>query len=131
MWLSLARGATSVLDLSDRQSIWPAPDGSDAELVITADAQLVQEVVLATPRVMRLRYRIDTLRAAMAIEPAPPAPWPEASQVSGHGFELMITERGAIVVPAQGDKLPNRQAVWLATVAEDVRCAWSVPPDQA
>ncbi len=131
MWLALARGATQNLELSDRQSIWPAPDGTDAELVITAQARLHQEVVVATPRVIRLRYRIDALDAAMAIEPAPPAPWPEASAVSGHGFEVMITERGAIVVPAPGEKLPNRQAVWLATVAEDVRCAWSVPPDHA
>lgn len=131
MWLSLTRGARDRLTLTDRKSIWPAPDGSDAELVITTEAMLNQEVILVTPRVIRLRYVVEQIRATMALGDDRPAPWPEALPVKSHGFEIMITERGALIVPTQGKRLPNKQAIWLDTVAEGIRSAWIVPPKDA
>ncbi len=131
MWLELSTGAEHRLRLSNRQAIWPAPDGSDAELVVSTRAELDQRVVLATPRVARLEYVVRHIRATMAIDNGPQHPWADAAAVSGQRFEVMITERGALVVPSQGPRLPDTQAAWLATVAEDVRSAWVVPPEGA
>ncbi|MEE8410747.1 MAG: hypothetical protein V3T05_14195 [Myxococcota bacterium] len=131
MWLSLTRGSKDRLTLTDQKSIWPAPDGSDAELVITTEAQLTQEVILVTPRVVRLSYTVDQIRATLTLDDGRPAPWPDAQPVKGKGFEIMITERGALVVPVQGERLQNKQAIWLDTVAEGIRSAWIVPPHDA
>lgn len=130
MWLSLKSGERRRLSLVDRQSIWPTPDGRDAEFVITTRARLAQEIVLSTPRVLRLRYRVETIRATMTIDQSEPALWPDADPVAGHTFEIMVTERGPLVVPSQGPRLANRHATWLGTVAEDVRSSWPSPPAQ-
>ena len=114
--------------LTNRQSILPAPDGSDAELVITTQAVVHQDVILATPRVIRMKYTIRGLVVTMTLGDQAPAPWPEASAVDGRSFELMVTDKGALVVPAEGPKLPNRLHTWLNTVAEDVRSSWCTPP---
>lgn len=131
MWLALSTGAKSRVRLRNRQAIWPAPDGSDAELIIHTLAELDQEVALATPRVVRLKYLLREIRTTMAIDDGPEHPWPEAATVSGKSFEIMITDRGPLVVPAQGPKLPNSRAAWLNTVAEDIRSSWPTPPDGA
>jgi hypothetical protein len=131
MWLSLIRGERCQLSVRSRQAIWPAPDGSDAELVINTVADVEQQVVIATPRVVRLAYKVVQMSATMALDDGRPAPWPDASAVEGAGFEVMITERGPLVVPEQGWRLPNRQALWLQGVAEDVRSSWTVPPPGA
>lgn len=128
MWFSLEPGATHRLRLIDEQSVWPAPNGSDAELVITTVVDLRQEVVLATPRVCRLQYTIESLQATMLIGDEAPAPWPDASRITGRSFELMLTDRGPLMVPSEGGKLPNRLASWLETVSEDMRSCWPIPP---
>jgi len=131
MWLALSSGAKHRIRLTNRQAIWPAPDGSDAELIITTLADLDQEVILATPRVARVRYVLRSIQATMAIDEGPQHPWPDAAAVAGRSFEIMITERGPLVVPSQGPRLPNAQATWLNSVAEDVRSAWPTPPEGA
>lgn len=129
MWFALRTGQSSQLRLVDEHSIWPAPDGSDSELVVTTEADLTEEVVLSTPRVSRLRYDVEAVRASMTLGDQPPAPWPEVSTIAGRSFELMLTDRGPIVVPSAGAKLPNRLASWFETISEDVRSCWPVPPD--
>lgn len=130
MWFTLEPGARSALSLVDEQSIWPAPDGSDSELVVITNAQLLQEVILATPRVCRLQYTIEDLQASMIIGDQDPAPWPDASRINGTSFELMLTDRGPLMVPSEGVKLPNRLASWLESVSENLRSVWPIaPPD--
>lgn len=131
MWFELQQGSTRRFRLRDEQSIWPAPDGIHSSLVIITETDLIEEVVLATPRVCRLRYEIDKLRATMILSEEPPAPWPEASRIEGRRFELMVTDRGPLVVPAEGSKLPNRLASWLSGVSENMRSCWPVPPDNS
>lgn len=131
MWFGLSRGDARSFRVTNRQSIWPAPDGSDAELVITTQSVVHQDVILSTPRVVRLRYTIKGLVVTMTLGDQPPAPWQEASAVNGRSFEVMLTEKGALVAPAEGPKLPNRLHSWLNTVAEDVRSSWCVPPARA
>ena len=131
MWLTLSQGKKASLAITDRQSIWPAPDGSDAELVITTKASLTEEVLIASRRLVRLRYTIDEFEVLMGINNLPPQPWPDAAPVSGRSFEVMITDRGAIIVPSQGPRLANRHASWVNVMAEDIRSSWSVPPDRA
>jgi len=131
MWFLLTPGLGSALELTDVQSIWPAPDGSNSELVITTTAKLRQEVVLVSPRVCRLRYTIMQLKVTMVLGAQDPAPWPDASKITGRSFELMLTDKGPLVVPSDNTKLPNRLASWLETVSEDMRSCWPVPPDLA
>ncbi|MBI5509629.1 MAG: hypothetical protein HY903_12825 [Deltaproteobacteria bacterium] len=131
MWITLAQESRARLALTDRQSIWPAQDGSDAELVVTTEAGLTQEVLIATPRLVRLRYTVDQIAVSMTLGDRPPQPWPDAGAIRGKGFELMITEHGALVVPGHAPALKSRHASWLNLVAEDLRCSWSVPPDGA
>ncbi len=128
MWFSLDPGTHRRLRLIDEQSIWPAPDGTDSEFVVTTDVQLLQEVMLATPRVCRLQYTIETLTATMTIGEQDPAPWPDASRIAGRSFELMLTDRGPLMVPSEGSRLPHRLASWLETVSEDMRSCWPIPP---
>lgn len=130
MWLDLEQHQRRMITLRSTQSIWPAPDGSDAELIITQDAHVAQEVVLVTPRVARLRYVIEETSATMTLGDNAPAPWPDAGAIKGRAFEIMLTERGALVVPSQGSKLPNRLASWLEHISEDIRSCWPVPPAQ-
>lgn len=131
MWFELQQGSTRRFRLRDEQSIWPAPDGIHSSLIIITETDVIQEVVLATPRVCRLRYAIDKLRATMILSDEPPAPWPDASRIEGRSFELMVTDRGPLVVPAEGSKLPNRLASWLSGVSENLRSCWPVPPDDS
>jgi len=128
MWFTLEPGTRRRLRLIDEQSIWPAPSGADSEFVVTTDVQLLQEVMLATPRVCRLQYTIESLAATMTIGEQDPAPWPDASRITGRSFELMLTDRGPLMVPSEGSKLPNRLASWLETVSEDLRSCWPIPP---
>ena len=129
MWFVLTRGARRALRLRDERSIWPAPDGSDSELVVITEVDLTEVVVLSTPRVCRLHYEVDAIAATMILGAQPPAPWPDAARVGGRSFELMVTDRGPLVVPSQGESLPNRLASWLESVSENVRSVWPVPPD--
>ena len=129
MWLVLEPRSQRRVALTSRQVIWPASEHTDAELVIATRAELDETVVLATPQVLRLAYRVAHVESTLTLGGATPAPWPEPAAVAGRGFEVMLTTRGAIVAPAQGPKLPNRLASWLATLAEDVRCAWPALPD--
>ncbi len=131
MWFRLQPGARQRVQLHDRQAVWPAPDGSDAEFILDAEVQLTQEVLIATPRLLRLRYRIDELRATMALDEERATPWTGLEGLHGHAFEVMITERGPIVVPGQGPKVAPHLAGWLGTISEDMRCAWPLPPDHA
>jgi len=128
MWFELQQASTRRFRLRDEQSIWPAPDGIHSSLIVITETDLVQEVVLATPRVYRLRYAIDRLRATMILGEEPPAPWPDASHIEGRSFELMVTDRGPLIVPSEGSKLPNRLASWLSGVSENMRSCWPVPP---
>ena len=129
MWLSLATGGRRRLRLLEEQSIWPAPDGSDAEFVVRTDAVVDERIVLATPRICRVRYQVGSLAATLTLGDQPPAPWPDASRVDGHSFELMVTDKGPLVVPAEGPRLANRHASWLERIAECMRSCWPVPPD--
>jgi hypothetical protein len=126
MWLTLERGQSRRFTVTDRQAIWPASEFSDAELVVSTRAELHEEILLATTHAIRLGYRIDAIESSFAIDGSNPVPWREALAVKGHSFEIMLTTRGAIHMPAVGSKLPNRLATWLATIAEDVRASW--PP---
>lgn len=117
--------------MNDAQSIWPAPDGTDAELVVRTQAVLEQTVILATPRVCRLRYTIKALEATMTLGENPPAPWPDVNRLPGEAFELMITDKGPMVVPAEGPKLPPRVASWLSSISENMRSLWPVPPENS
>jgi hypothetical protein len=131
MWLNLSQGVKSTLALSDRQSIWPAPDGSDAELIITTKASITEEVLIASQRLVRLKYTLDKVEILMGLNDLPPQPWPDAAAVSGKSFEVMVTDRGAIIVPSHGPRLANRLASWVNILAEDLRSSWSVPPESA
>jgi hypothetical protein len=131
MWVTLSRGAQHRLALRDRQSIWPTPDGRDAELMLLTRVELLQEVLLVTPRVLRLRYVVVAATAAMAIDDQPEVPIGGAERLVGKGFELMVTERGPMVVPATKEKLSGQLASFMGTITEDVRCAWPLPPDDA
>jgi hypothetical protein len=128
MWLALARGALTTIDLEERQSIFPAPDGSEQELAITTRSRLTQTVLLATPRVMRLAFKVERVDVTMTLGAQAPAPWPEPAKLAGRGFELMLTERGPLIAPAEGERLPTRLASWLDQLAENVRSCWPVPP---
>jgi len=129
MWLSLIPNDAQRVSLVDRQSIWPAPDGTDAEMIITLKAELLQTVLLATPRVCRIHYRIDSVDAAMHMDNRPTVPWPQAAALKDHSFELMLTEKGAMIVPTVEGKIPARLRSWLNLISEDMRSCWAVPPD--
>jgi hypothetical protein len=130
MWLALDRTIQQMLLFEERQSIYPAPDGSDQELLIITRARLEQKVLLATPRVARVAYKIDALEASMVLGAQRPAPWPEPTKLVGRTFELMLTDKGPLVVPGEGERLPTKLASWMDQVAENLRSCWPVPPER-
>jgi len=129
MWLTPARGQQRTVLVHNRQAIWPASEFSDAELVVSVQAQVEESVLLATSQVIRLSYRVVELASHFTIDGSEPVPWREAAAIKGRSFEIMVTSRSAMFVPAQGPRLPNRLAGWLSAVAEDVRAAWPPMPD--
>jgi len=134
MWLTLDTsgappgGVGRRLTLVDEQAIWPASESEDLELVIKLRAQVTEEIILVTPRIARLRYEVESLTASMTLGDQAPTPWPEASELAGRRFELMLSDRGPLVIPSPGTRLPPRLASWLGTVSEDIRSCWPVPP---
>ncbi len=129
MWLNVERGQERLLVVHDRQAVWPASELSDAELVMSLRAELEENVLLATNQVIRITYRIADLESTFSIDGSPPERWQEATAIKGRSFELMVTGRSAMCVPAQGPKLPNRLASWMSQVAEDVRAIWPPLPE--
>ncbi len=129
MWLQLEQGDETQLTLIDRQSIFPAPDGSERQFLITTTSTLKQHIVLATERMARLRYQVIHASATMTLGDQDPVPWTETGAIKGQNFELMLTDRGPLVVPSRGARLPNRLAGWLKNASENVRTCWPVPPD--
>lgn len=112
----------------EQRAIWPAPDGSDSELRMTVEVALREEVLLATPRVTRLRYEIAHAEGTMRLRDDAPTPWDGPPETVGRTFELMLTDRGPLIVPYERERLAPRIASWLEVIAENVRCCWPVPP---
>lgn len=129
MWLKLQGGDRTQLNLIDRQSIFPSVGGEDRQLLITTTSIVTQTTVLATKRMARLRYQVTDASATMSLRDQDPVAWKEAAAVKGQSFEIMLTDRGPLLVPGRGPRLPNRLADWLRTISENVRSCWPVPPD--
>lgn len=130
MWFALTQGSHRLVRLVDEQSIWPAPDGTDSELIVRTETELVQEILLATPKMCRVRYGIKALAASMTLGDNPPAPWRDASRIVGRHFEILLTDRGPMIAPGEGEgRLPPRLASWQEMVVESMRSCWPVPPD--
>ncbi len=129
MWLSPERGAVRGLTVESRQSVWPATDDSDAELIVTTRADLVEEVALATPQLLRLVFRVEHMEGALTLGDSPATLWADAARVEGASFEITVTQRGAVLAPFSDFKLPKRVLSWLQSVAEEVRAALPYLPD--
>jgi hypothetical protein len=97
MWLCPARGARRVLSLRYEQR-------TAGVLAEPIEATLNEEVLLATPQLVRLGYHLTS------------------PTVGDARFDLTLTTRGAIIAP-------HEHTSRIAMLAEEVRLAWLPLPD--
>lgn len=131
MWLSLDRGARHKLKLSDRHHVAAPSSPETPELVVRFDSTLIGLVTIATERVVRLSYTVETSSAH--VEPSDgqslswlgPSPLPPQTQ-----FEIMLTERGSVLVPDKGSGVSNPGG-WGQAVPDTIRALWPYVPEDA
>ena len=129
MWFKLSSDHRRRLKLESLQAIRPAPDGQHAELTIGCQVVLCERVLFSTPRVIKLDYTIEELQATLRLDAQPEVPWPDPTELKRRSFELMLTDRGAVIVPEDKGPSAKRLTSWLGMVIEDLRSSWPVPPE--
>ena len=131
MWLTLPPGAKSGLELTHRQSTGALLPSSAPRMIVVTRSRLTEAVLVASPRLVRLRYELNDTQVSRGVAGEVTRPWPEAARLDGAAFEIMVTERSVLVAPTGGPTLPEPFAGFVNTMAEDVRSSWCLPPEHA